>query len=116
MDVGNFLSAQSGGGEKGTVSATIVSKFNVEIESFFVQLLTGATPKFIRCINPRPKGVAAPATMGQRFNLQRVLAQLRYTGILDTVRVRQAGYIIRKPYEQVRPSNQGTTSSCTTTL
>jgi len=37
--------------------------------------------------------------MGQRFNLQRVLTQLRYTGILDTVRVRASGYIIRKKYE-----------------
>jgi hypothetical protein len=29
--------------------------------------------------------------MGERFNLQRVLNQLRYTGILDTVRVRASG-------------------------
>jgi myosin heavy subunit len=34
--------------------------------------------------------------MGLRFNLQRVLGQLKYTGILDTVRVRASGYIIRK--------------------
>ena len=34
---------------------------------------------------------------------QRVLAQLRYTGILDTVRVRQAGFIIRKPYQHFAP-------------
>eukprot|EP01051_Picozoa_sp_SAG22_P001533 SAG22_NODE_61_length_23387_cov_34.380582_21_plen_165_part_00 len=87
MDVGNFLSAQQaggGGGAKGgggdAGKKTIVAKFNTEIEAFFVTLLTGATPKFIRCINPRPKGIPAPATMGQRFNLQRVLSQLRYTG------------------------------------
>ena len=44
----------------------------------FKQLLTGANPKFIRCINPRPKGIAAPDTMGKRFNLQRVLVQVRF--------------------------------------
>ena len=59
---------------------TIVSKFNREIEAFFQQLLNGASPKFIRTINPRPKGIPAPETMGERFNLQRVLGQLRYTG------------------------------------
>lgn len=87
----------------GQVAKTIVSKFNIEIEAFFKQLLTGANPKFIRAINPRPKGIPAPKTMGQRFNLQRVLGQLRYTGILDTVRVRASGYIIRKRYEDFAP-------------
>ena len=38
--------------------------------------------------------------MGLRFNLQRVIVQLKYTGILDTVRVRASGYIIRKKYEE----------------
>eukprot|EP01049_Picozoa_sp_SAG25_P011941 SAG25_NODE_1529_length_2836_cov_1.217757_4_plen_171_part_00 len=82
---------------------SIVGKFNLEIEAFFKQLLTGANPKFIRALNPRPKGVPAPGTMGKRFNLQRVLGQLRYTGILDTVRVRASGYIIRKKYELFAP-------------
>ena len=41
--------------------------------------------------------------MGERFNLQRVLGQLRYTGILDTVRVRASGYIIRKTYQDFAP-------------
>jgi myosin heavy subunit len=97
--------AAHGGKSTGASAAkTIVSKFNIEIEAFFKQLLTGANPKFIRCINPRPKGIAAPDTMGKRFNLQRVLVQLRYTGILDTVRVRASGYIIRKRYEEFAPT------------
>lgn len=97
--------AAAGGKSTGASQAkTIVSKFNIEIEAFFKQLLTGANPKFIRCINPRPKGIPAPPTMGQRFNLQRVLVQLRYTGILDTVRVRASGFIIRKRYEEFAPS------------
>ena len=96
---GNPKGGGGGGGAK-----TIVSKFNLEIEAFFKQLLTGANPKFIRAINPRPKGIPAPPTMGQRFHLQRVLGQLRYTGILDTVRVRASGYIIRKKYEEFAPA------------
>ena len=92
--------AASPGKSPGAGPKTIVSKFNVEIEAFFKTLLTGADPKFIRTINPRPKGIPAPPTMGQRFNLQRVLTQLKYTGILDTVRVRASGYIIRKKYEE----------------
>jgi myosin heavy subunit len=102
---GTVAGSASGAGSTGASAAkTIVSKFNIEIESFFKQLLTGANPKFIRAINPRPKGIPAPGTMGQRFNLQRVLNQLRYTGILDTVRVRASGYIIRKKYEDFAPT------------
>jgi len=97
-DRAGTLAGNPKGGAK--AAKTIVSKFNVEIESFFKTLLTGANPKFIRCINPRPKGIPAPPSMGERFNLQRVLTQLRYTGILDTVRVRASGYIIRKKYEE----------------
>jgi myosin heavy subunit len=90
-----------GGGGRGP--KTIVAKFSREIEAFFTLLLSGADPKFIRTINPRPKGIPAPPTMGERFHLQRVLAQLRYTGILDTVRVRASGYLIRKRYEDFAP-------------
>lgn len=87
-------------GRGGKKKKYVVTTFSADIESFFQQLLTGADPKFIRTINPRPKGIPAPPTMGLRFNLQRVLGQLKYTGILDTVRVRASGYIIRKKYEE----------------
>ena len=87
-------------GRGGKKKKYVVTTFSADIESFFQQLLTGADPKFIRTINPRPKGIPAPPTMGLRFNLQRVLVQLKYTGILDTVRVRASGYIIRKKYEE----------------
>ena len=79
---------------------TTVSKFDKEIERFFKVLLDGASPKFIRCINPKPKATNPAPTMGGRYNLQRVLGQLLYTGILDTVKVRTAGYAIRKPYSE----------------
>ena len=91
--------AQQEGTEDPTAK-TSVSKFNNEIERFFKVLLDGATPQFIRCINPKPKATSPADTMGGRYNLQRVLGQLMYTGILDTVKVRQAGYAIRKPYTE----------------
>ena len=97
--------AAASSGKSGKKAAvTIVSKFSAEIESFFAQLLTGSNPKFIRCINPKPKSTSPPATMNERYNLQRVLGQLKYTGILDTVRVRQAGYMIRKKYSDFAAS------------
>ena len=79
---------------------TTVSKFNNEIERFFKVLLDGAQPQFIRCINPKPKGTNPADTMNGRYNLQRVLGQLMYTGILDTVEVRKKGYAIRKKYSE----------------
>lgn len=93
-----------GGGTAQDASAktTTASKFCTEINNFFESLLgkgkTAVSPTFIRAINPRPKGIGAPNTMGERYNLQRVLNQLRYTGILDTVRVRASGYIVRKKF------------------
>ena len=62
--------------------ATTASKFCAEINAFFESLLGKGNhkvaPTFIRAINPRPKGIGAPETMGERYNLQRVLNQLRY--------------------------------------
>eukprot|EP01052_Picozoa_sp_SAG31_P015862 SAG31_NODE_1032_length_10231_cov_3.718417_2_plen_1552_part_00 len=100
----NSIIAEGGDDEAQAVSTktTVCNKFCLEINAFFDNLLgTGkdkVAPTFIRAINPRPKGIGAPATMGERYNLQRVLNQLRYTGILDTVRVRASGYIMRKKF------------------
>jgi hypothetical protein len=111
-----------GGGASGASAAkTIVSKFNIEIEAFFKQLLTGANPKFIRCINPRPKGIAAPDTMGKRFNLQRVLVQvplgchLYHSLILALDRLRLAGIHVcqkRSCYEHISHWNRAARSVC----
>ena len=92
----------AGGAAPATTKSSTTNKFCIDINQFFDRLLgTGkdkVAPTFIRAINPRPKGINAPDTMGERYNLQRVLNQLRYTGILDTVRVRASGYIIRKKF------------------
>lgn len=50
-------------------------------------------PHFVRCIKPNRH--AAPAMYDQEY----VLTQLRYTGMLETTRVRREGYAYRPTFE-----------------
>ena len=50
-------------------------------------------PYFIRCI--KPNKVQAPG----RFESSLVLAQLRYTGMVETIRIRALGYSLRVSFD-----------------
>ena len=45
-----------------------------------------------RCIKPNTKKAA------QQFDGKLVMLQLRYTGVLETVRIRKLGYSVRLPF------------------
>lgn len=51
-------------------------------------------PHFVRCIKPNDDREAL------KFCQERVLAQLRSTGILETVSIRRQGYSHRIPFEE----------------
>ncbi|KAF1769018.1 hypothetical protein GCK72_000831 [Caenorhabditis remanei] len=54
--------------------------------------LANATPYFIRCIKSNNDKIA------NHFDDNIILRQLRYTGMLETVRIRRAGYSVRIEY------------------
>jgi len=53
--------------------------------------LEAANPHFIRCIKPNSQ------KKSDMFDPALVITQLRYTGLLETVRIRRAGFPLRLP-------------------
>ncbi|XP_032801914.2 unconventional myosin-X-like [Petromyzon marinus] len=89
----------SGGGGEETLKAgakqrrpTVSSQFKDSLHSLMASLST-SNPFFVRCIKPNMKKLA------QRFEHVVVLNQLRYSGMLETVRIRRAGYPVRRPFQ-----------------
>ncbi|KAI8853564.1 P-loop containing nucleoside triphosphate hydrolase protein [Chytridium lagenaria] len=57
-----------------------------------VSTLGATTPHYVRCIKPN----SVKQSFG--FDDNMVLAQLRYSGMLDTIKIRKAGYPMRIPF------------------
>ncbi|XP_075221620.1 unconventional myosin-IXa-like isoform X2 [Lycorma delicatula] len=72
---------------------TVTAQFQQSLHSL-MDTLNQANPFFIRCI--KSNGQKIPNT----FDDETVQRQLRYTGMLETVRIRQAGYNVRLSYEE----------------
>uniref|UniRef100_A0A8C4WUF6 Unconventional myosin-X-like n=1 Tax=Gopherus evgoodei TaxID=1825980 RepID=A0A8C4WUF6_9SAUR len=68
---------------------TVSSQFRDSLHSLMATLST-SNPFFIRCIKPNTE--KAP----NLFNPEVVLNQLRYSGMLETVKIRRAGFPIRR--------------------
>uniref|UniRef100_A0A6P7FZ73 Unconventional myosin-IXb-like isoform X1 n=1 Tax=Diabrotica virgifera virgifera TaxID=50390 RepID=A0A6P7FZ73_DIAVI len=72
---------------------TVTAQFQQSLHSL-MDTLNQANPFFIRCI--KSNGNKIPNT----FDEQTVQRQLRYTGMLETVRIRQAGFNVRLTYDE----------------
>lgn len=70
-----------------------VSFFQYSLMDLLSKMVVG-TPHFVRCIKPNDDRQAL------RFSKERVMVQLRYTGILETVNIRRQGYSHRIPIQE----------------
>lgn len=71
----------SGGGGGGSVG----SRFKSSLQDL-MDTLNATDPSYVRCI--KPNALKVPTT----FDSELVLAQLRYSGMLETVAIRKSGY------------------------
>ncbi|XP_043276757.1 unconventional myosin-IXAa-like isoform X2 [Venturia canescens] len=72
---------------------TVSAQFQQSLHSL-MDTLNQANPFFIRCIKSNSNKIP------NEFDEETVQRQLRYTGMLETVRIRQAGFNVRLTYEE----------------
>ncbi|XP_031147966.1 unconventional myosin-X isoform X1 [Sander lucioperca] len=71
---------------------TVSSQFKDSLHSLMATLST-SNPYFVRCIKPNTH------KMPDQFDQALVLNQLRYSGMLETVKIRRTGFPIRRPFQ-----------------
>ncbi|XP_041943714.1 unconventional myosin-XV isoform X2 [Alosa sapidissima] len=73
-------------------ASTVAAKFQLSLMEL-IEKIERCNPFFVRCIKPnhnKDPGV---------FDVELVSTQLRYSGILETIRIRREGYPIRVPFD-----------------
>eukprot|EP00117_Sycon_ciliatum_P023999 scpid4577/ scgid0066/ Myosin-IIIb len=83
--------AGPGGGRAKNGKVTVGGQFRQSLQRLMGKL-RNASPHFIRCIKPNRH------KMPHDFDQTYVLDQLRYTGVLETVRIRREGYAYRPSF------------------
>ncbi|OAD54572.1 Unconventional myosin-IXa [Eufriesea mexicana] len=91
--VGRTQSYGTGPGKARKQPMTVSAQFQQSLHSL-MDTLNQANPFFIRCIKSNANKVP------NEFDEETVQRQLRYTGMLETVRIRQAGFNVRLTYEE----------------
>uniref|UniRef100_A0A8D3AFU5 Unconventional myosin-X-like n=2 Tax=Scophthalmus maximus TaxID=52904 RepID=A0A8D3AFU5_SCOMX len=71
---------------------TVSSQFRDSLHSLMATL-SASNPFFVRCIKPNMDKKA------NRFDPDVVLNQLRYSGMLETVKIRRAGFSVRRTFQ-----------------
>ena len=87
------MSRGAGGRRAGSKIPTVVSQFHQSLTDL-IATLEQCNPYFVRCIKPNSSKAS------RLFEGDLVLAQLRYSGMLETIRIRRAGYPVRFAYKE----------------
>ena len=72
-------------------TATVAARFHDSLHNLLGSM-ANSNPYFIRCL--KPNNDKCP----MKFDMPVVLEQLRYSGVLETIRIRKLGYPVRKKY------------------
>lgn len=72
---------------------SVGSQFRSSLQNLVTDL-ERTHPHYIRCIKPNEKKAAGG------FNVGRILTQLRYSGMMEAIRIRREGYAFREEHEK----------------
>lgn len=70
---------------------TVATYFRFSLMDLLQKMVSGS-PQFVRCIKPND------SKSPRLFDNEKVIKQLRYTGVLETIRIRQHGFSHRIPF------------------
>ncbi|XP_012256582.2 myosin-IIIb-like isoform X3 [Athalia rosae] len=70
---------------------TVATYFRFSLMDLLQKMVSGS-PQFVRCIKPND------SKSPRLFDSEKVIKQLRYTGVLETIRIRQNGFSHRIPF------------------
>ena len=76
------------------MNTTVMRTFQKQVNGL-MNLLDKTQPNYVRCIKPNER--KAP----QQFEGPLILSQMRYSGLLDSIRIRQAGYAVRRTFQDI---------------
>jgi myosin heavy subunit len=88
----NFDNSGSNRARSTIRGVSIASQFKSSLQNL-VGDLEETEPHYIRCIKPNLRKTS------NDFDAGEVLRQLRYAGMLETIRIRREGYALREPHE-----------------
>ncbi|KAK3082812.1 hypothetical protein FSP39_006063 [Pinctada imbricata] len=94
-----YSTASSMGGSKGSASMsmtriqqTVATYFRFSLMDLLAKMVAGS-PHFVRCIRPNEE------KLPDDFEREKVTVQLRYTGVLETTRIRREGFSHRITFQ-----------------
>ena len=89
----NFVRAEGAGGRGSVVTKSVGEKFKGQLRDLRSRIDITA-PHYIRCLKPNDE------LLPDEFDPKQIVEQLRYSGVLEAVRVSRAGYPTRYPHHQ----------------
>jgi len=85
--------AGTGDTQRAKQNVTVSMMFRQQLDQL-VEDLNRTNPRYIRCIKPNPNKQA------HEFDSLDVQRQLRCAGMLESIRIRRAGYSVRRPFKE----------------